>query len=83
MTTAQPLFFSSSSDKTAILGGMNPTNSTAEVDKFYLKINGKAVGISKAPIESLQTAAKDLEVAKPGSHLLLAIQVELERRQEL
>jgi hypothetical protein len=67
--------------KNVTIASMNRTSSTATPDRFYLKIRGKAVGISKAPDFELTTAAKDLELANPTSHLLAAIKAEVERRQ--
>lgn len=60
---------------------MNPTSRTTEQDKFFLRVHGKAVGISKIPISELMTAAEDIEVVNPSSHLLAAIKAEVERRQ--
>ena len=62
---------------------MKQTSRATELDKFFLKLHGKAVGISKAPVSELLRAAEDLELANPSSHLLAAIKAELDRRQSL
>jgi hypothetical protein len=62
---------------------MKETSSAIELDKYFLKLHGKAVGISKAPVSELLRAAKHLELANPASHLLTAIKAEVERRQSL
>jgi hypothetical protein len=60
----------------------HPSRAT-KPDKYFLKIRGKAVGISQAPVSELSKAAEELELANPTSHLLTAIKAEVERRQSL
>ena len=60
---------------------MKETSSAIELDKYFLRLHGKAVGIRNAPVSELSKAAEDLELADPSSHLLTAIKAELERRQ--
>ena len=62
---------------------MKQTGRAPEPDKYFLKLHGKAVGISKAPVSELSRAAEDLELANRSSHLLTAIKAEVERRQSL
>jgi len=62
---------------------MNQTSRAPEQDKFFLRVRGKAIGISKISVSELTIAAEGMEVANPSSHLLAAIKAELERRQVL
>jgi hypothetical protein len=65
------------------LASMKQTSRATEQDKYFLKVHGKAVGISKAPVSELSKTAEGLELANPTSHLLTAIKAEVERRQSL
>jgi len=60
---------------------MNQISRAPAPDRFFLRVHGKAVGISKAPVADLTIAAADLEVGNPSSHLLAAIKAEVGRRQ--
>ena len=73
--------FSAAAAKNDTVVRMNPISRAPAPDRFFLRVHGKAMGISKVPVCELTTAAEGLEVANPASHLLAAIKAEVEHRQ--
>jgi hypothetical protein len=53
-----------------------------QTDRFYIKLHGKPVGLSKLPLDVLQMEKDKVSITHPDSPLLEAIIKELEKRHE-